>query len=145
MKHPLHARPLRTALAVLGLIWAGPLHAQTALPSPGGSVLQAMLGLAVVIALILGSLWLLKRLSTRGGAGPGVLQVVAGVAVGPRERVVLVEVADTWLVLGVAPGQVSALHQLPRIERPAGAPANETSQGFRPWLEKALERSRAPR
>jgi len=32
---------------------------------------------------------------------------------GQRERVVIVEVAGTWLVLGVAPGQVSKLHELP--------------------------------
>jgi flagellar protein FliO/FliZ len=103
------------------------------------------MGLVLVLGLILGGLWLLKRLSSPG-VGDGVLHVVAGIAVGPRERVVLVEIGDTWLVLGVAPGQVNTLHQLPRLEAgPRQVRKPIPAHDFRNWLENALERKHAAR
>jgi len=47
--------------------------------------------------------------------------VVAGVAVGPRERVVILELGSSWLVLGVATGQVTTLAEIPRQEMPAAS------------------------
>jgi len=129
------------------LLWHGPAFAQvpaSSAPALASSVVQMVLGLALVFALILGSLWLLKRLSVYDRARGGLLRIVAGIAVGPRERVVLVEVGDTWLVLGVAPGQVCTLHQLPRLE---AAPLTERKsapvEGFRGWLDRTLERKHA--
>lgn len=101
-----------------------------------------MFGFAVVIALIFASLWLLKRLSAPRGQAAGLLKVIAATAVGPRERVVVVELGDNWLVLGVAPGQVTSLHQLPRITNIT--PPTATEGDFASWLKKTLERRNAP-
>jgi flagellar protein FliO/FliZ len=76
-------------------------------------------GLLLVLGLLLGTLWLLKRISQPRGNVAGLLRVVAGVAVGSRERVVILELGNSWLVLGVAPGQVSTLAEIPRQEVPA--------------------------
>jgi flagellar protein FliO/FliZ len=111
------------------------------LPETGAGLLQVFLGLAVVIAALLGGLWLLKRISAPRGAA-GTLRVVAGAAVGARERVVLVEIGETWLVVGVAPGQVSALHQMPRGQLPA-APAVPAAKDFGAWLKQMMERRNA--
>ena len=48
----------------------------------------------------------------------GARSVLAGVdlVLQPGERLVVVEVGDTWLLLGVGGGQVSTLHTLPRPE-----------------------------
>jgi flagellar protein FliO/FliZ len=43
-----------------------------------------------------------------------VLRVVASAPVGPRESVVVVELGEEWLVLGVAPGNVRLLQTRPR-------------------------------
>jgi flagellar protein FliO/FliZ len=43
-------------------------------------------------------------------AGKGLVTLLGGVSVGPRERVVLLQVDDARLVVGVAPGQVRTLH-----------------------------------
>lgn len=98
--------------------------AQVTAPAPNfsGNVLQLALGLAVVLALMVGALWLIKQLTQRRGAASGLLKVVAGAAVGPRERVVIVEVGTTWLVLGVAPGRVTPLAEVPRQAAPAPSP-----------------------
>jgi flagellar protein FliO/FliZ len=116
----MRARFLTTTLALLLPALAG---AQTTAPSQdlGGSVLQLLLGLALVLAMLFASLWLLKRLAAPRGDAAGLMRVVAGTAVGPRERVVVVEVGTTWLVLGVAPGRVSALAEVPRASLPPEA------------------------
>lgn len=113
--------------------------ANAALPETGSGLLQVFLGLAAVIAALLGGLWLLKRVSAPRGAAAGALRVIAGAAVGTRERVVLVEIGETWLVVGVAPGQVSALHQMPRGQL-AATPAAPVAKDFGAWLKQMTER-----
>jgi flagellar protein FliO/FliZ len=129
---------------LLLLVVATDAVAQTAQAPPvaglGGSLWQLFLGLALVLALVVGSLWVLKKLVTQRGENAGLLRVVAGTAVGTRERVVIVEVGSTWLVLGVAPGQVSALAEIPRqsVQAPATGPAG--GEGFPDWLRKMTQR-----
>jgi flagellar protein FliO/FliZ len=120
------------------------VHAQAAPAQDlGGSALQLLLGLAAVLVLLFASLWLLKRLSTPRGEAAGLLRVVAGTAVGARERVVVLEVGGTWLVLGVAPGRVSALAELPRGSLPTGTkPAEEGD--FAGRLRQIFDRRHAP-
>lgn len=114
--------------------------AAPAAPEVGASLIQVFLGLGVVIALLLGGLWLLKRLSAPRGAAAGALRVIAGAAVGPRERVVVVELGETWLVLGVAPGQVNALHHLPKQEAVSIPAAVPGGTDFGTWLRQIMER-----
>ena len=85
-------------------------------PSPAfvaAGLLQAGLGLAVVIGLIFLLAWSARRLGLQPSGQGRLLKVVSSAMVGQRERVVVVEIGDTWLVLGVAAGQVRALHTLP--------------------------------
>ncbi|SFC61975.1 flagellar protein FliO/FliZ [Microbulbifer thermotolerans] len=95
-------------------------------------VLVALIGLIVLCG------WLLRRLGTTGqsGANPA-LNIIASRPVGPRERVVVVEIEDTWLVLGVGGGSVSKLHQLPA---PPQAPrgTQEDGEGFAQRFARAL-------
>ncbi|HET8790929.1 MAG TPA: flagellar biosynthetic protein FliO [Modicisalibacter sp.] len=74
---------------------------------------KTALALAIVIGVILLCSALLKRIGPGRGHQGQHLKVVASTAVGQRERVVIVEVKDTWLVLGVGGGHVNPLHQMP--------------------------------
>jgi flagellar protein FliO/FliZ len=116
------------------------LAAETA-PGVGAfSVLKVLLGLGVVLAAVVGAGWLARRLSPTP-LGGGWLKVQSGISVGTRERVMLVEIQDTWLVLGVAPGQVSLLHSLPRPAEAAAASHTGSQQAnFSAWLKTTLER-----
>lgn len=117
-----------------------PAMAETAPPELGSSLVQLVGGLAVVVALLLGTLWLIKRLSSPRGAAAG-LKVLGAAPVGPRERVVLVELADQVLVLGVTPASVNTLHTLPLETFRAHSPeASQATPDFQGWLTKALER-----
>lgn len=100
------------------------------------SLLQVFLALIIVLATIWGFAWLMRRFTAGQAGGVGALKVVGGVMVGPRERVVIVEVGDTWLLLGVAAGHVSLVHSLPR---PADVPATTgATAGFSRALQRAL-------
>ena len=106
-----------------------------------GSMLQFAFGLAVVLGLILAAGWFMKRFNV-GPSAAGTVKVVAGASVGQRERVVVVEVGDSWLVLGVAPGRVNALHTMPRGEV-AAAPAiagAAPQAAFAQWLKEKMEK-----
>lgn len=96
-------------------------------------------GLLLVLGLLLGSLWLLKRISQPRGAAAGLLRVVAGISVGPRERVVILELGNSWLVLGVAPGRVSTLAEIPHQEVPTSA-TTQAGRDFPAWLKQMVER-----
>ncbi len=108
---------------------------------PSGSVIQVVIGLVTVLALLGGISWLLKRFSPLRGTGSGLIRIVGGAAVGQRERIVLVEVGSTWLLVGVAPGQVRALHTMPKSEtaHTPDTPA-PSDQVFANWLRRISEK-----
>jgi len=84
------------------------------LPTAGAALFQGLLGLLAVFAALAVFFWLLRRFSPGQTGAQGAVKVVGGVMLGPRERLVVVEVGDTWLLLGVGGGQVNTLHILPR-------------------------------
>jgi len=81
-------------------------------PLGSESLLQTTGGLLLILLLIIGGAWLFKRYGSLPLGGKGMVRVVGGVSVGPRERVVVVEVEQRRLLLGVAPGQVRTLCEL---------------------------------
>ncbi|AOK03423.1 flagellar biosynthetic protein FliO [Burkholderia sp. AU28942] len=106
----------------------------SAAPSLGvGAVLQTLVGLAVVIGLVFGCAWLARRFGFQPARRGGPLKVVSSVGLGAKESATIVEIGDTWLVLGVAPGNVRLLHSLPAGSVPAtlapaaAAPADAAS------------------
>jgi len=56
--------------------------------------------------------WALKRMMPGIGGQQSAVRIVGGVSVGSRERIVVLEVAGRWLVVGVAPGRVNAIANL---------------------------------
>jgi flagellar protein FliO/FliZ len=91
-----------------------------------GSIGGAVFSLLLVVGLILALAWLARRMpGMQRGAGSTQLKVVASVALGARERAVVVDVGGTQLLLGVGSGGVRTLH---RLEQPlpaaeSGAPS----------------------
>ncbi len=106
--------------------------------TPLGSLFQVLLALALVLGAIVATAWLLKRFGPSPLGPGGVMRVLGGVAVGPRERLVLVEVGETWLVVGVAPGQVTAVHSMPRPENPPVTPVAAADSSFAERLKQML-------
>ncbi len=130
---------LPVAVPAAALLLLAPAPASAAPPDTGWALLQMVLALALVIGLLVGCLWLLRRLRIGQGVHGTVLKVVASAAVGPRENVVVVEIGEQWLVLGVAPGNVRLLQTCPRGQ--AAATDSSGSAAFASRLLESLRRS----
>ncbi|WP_082902649.1 flagellar biosynthetic protein FliO [Paraburkholderia ginsengiterrae] len=111
---------------------ASGVGAGTAVPALGvGAVLQTIVGLLVVIGLVFGCAWLARRFGLQPANRGGLVKTVGGASLGGKERVAVVEIGDTWLVLGTAPGNVRLLHTMPAGSA-AVEPAGATQAGNSP-------------
>ncbi len=119
-------------------------HTAEAMAAPvgAGSVLQVLLGLAVVLAMVFIAAWAIRRFHPNVATGGSALRIVAGTAVGNRERVLVLEINDTWIVVGVAPGRVCGIHNMPRPEHVPALPGSAPGMpgGFAGWLKQTIER-----
>ncbi|MEN0105184.1 MAG: flagellar biosynthetic protein FliO [Pseudomonas sp.] len=105
------------------LVAALPLLAQAVepgktLPTPmaegsmGGQLVQVLLGLLLVIGMIFVLAWLLRRVQQIGPRSGQVIKLVASQALGPRDRLVLVQVGNEQILLGLSAGRITPLHTL---------------------------------
>jgi flagellar protein FliO/FliZ len=78
----------------------------------GQQLVQVLGSLGVVLALVLALAWLAKRLSRTRTAQTRGLRLIGGISLGAKERIVLVQVGDQQLLVGVAPGCLQTLHVL---------------------------------
>ena len=81
-------------------------------PLSGTNVVQMLVGLVAVLVLVFAIAWLLRRVGGVSLGGSSSLKVIAGMSMGARERVVLLQVGEEQLLLGVSPGRVQTLHVL---------------------------------
>ncbi|HEY9194422.1 MAG TPA: flagellar biosynthetic protein FliO [Methyloversatilis sp.] len=112
---------MKRFMPLLLLAAGGRLHAADTAPavantSGTGAVIQMLGALALVLAVLFAVLWLLRRVSGGRLNGTAPIRTVGGIALGSRERVVLLEIGEHWLVVGVAPGSVTGIATLPRGE-----------------------------
>jgi flagellar protein FliO/FliZ len=85
------------------------------------SAWPALLAFVTVVALIPAALWVLKRLQA-GAPGAGrIVTVVGGLALGPRERIAVVEADGRRWMIGVTAQSVSLIAELERVGAPDGA------------------------
>ena len=71
---------------------------------------QMLLGLLLVIGLIFMLAWLLRRVQQIGPRSNQVIKLLANQALGPRERLVLVQVGNEQVLLGLSAGRITPLH-----------------------------------
>jgi flagellar protein FliO/FliZ len=130
-------RWLWLAMPSLALAEAKP----TAAPAQGpgvGDLLQMALSLVLVIGFILGLTWVLGRLRGAAHHSSGSLRVLAEVAVGPKERVVLVKVGEGQALVGVG---ASGVVSLDLLAKPANVDAIETTGTFADKLKSLMTRT----
>lgn len=137
----MRTRPL-LALPALLLCLQSAIAQSAAAPAPsaslGGSFLQMLFGLALVLGLLFAGVWFLKKLTGNPGANANIARVVGATPIGGRERIVIVELGQTWLVLGVTPNSINTLAEMPRQPLPPGsrpAPPNLAD-----WLRNSMNR-----
>ncbi|MDE2600583.1 MAG: flagellar biosynthetic protein FliO [Rhodocyclaceae bacterium] len=139
-------------IRLLSLLFALPLCLQDAIaqtaaapaaspPSLGGSFLQMLFGLALVLGLLFAGVWFLKKLTGTVGPNGAIARVVSATPIGTRERIVIVELGQTWLVLGVTPNNINTLAEMPRQPLPPGS--QPMPPNFADWLRNTMNRRNA--
>ncbi|QHM71487.1 flagellar biosynthetic protein FliO [Mixta intestinalis] len=122
-------------------------HAAPPTFSTGSALTQVSSVLALIVLLILACAWLMKRLgfAPKHVGGPQALNISASVQVGQRERVIIVNVDNARLVLGVTAQQITHLHTLPAQDptQQEASPAAVTPD-FRQLLQTLVKRPGKP-
>lgn len=136
-----------SVLACIGLTmpsWA--LADTSAVPGiSAGTIVQTLLALLVIVGLLAGTAWFARKVAGGRGFGQGGMKTLGGITLGPRERIVLVEVGDTWLVIGIVPGQIRTLHTMAKGTFIDNANGGSADQPFAQWLKQIVERPNGPK
>jgi flagellar protein FliO/FliZ len=82
------------------------------------NMLNTVVGLVVVIGLILALAWAVKKYGNLATGGQSDMKVLSALSLGTREKAVLIQLEGQKILLGVAPGRVTALHVLDNTEKP---------------------------
>ncbi|WP_300751521.1 flagellar biosynthetic protein FliO [Janthinobacterium sp.] len=132
------------AAAPLPAMPAGPPMTMATPTSSAGSLLQTIFALIFVLALLMGLAWFMKRYGAKAMGSNAKMRVVSSLSLGGRERVVLIEVGDQWIVVGASPGRVNALATVPRQEgdlpQLAAAQNGPAAANFSEWLKQTIEK-----
>lgn len=105
-------------------------------PDVGTGVIQVTLGLFVVLLIIGAAAWFTRRFGHLQSTAGGAMRIIGGLHLGTRERLVVVQVGDEQLLLGVAPGRVSTLHVLANPLRQDDSASRRTQQTSGAFLDK---------
>ena len=73
--------------------------------------------------------WFAKKMNRFHSAADGSLKVIGGLSMGSRERIVLLQVGEEQLLLGVSPGRISKLHVLGTPLEESGRPTDDDAGG----------------
>jgi flagellar protein FliO/FliZ len=71
---------------------------------------RMIVSLGAVLALVGGLAWVAQRLRAGGRIKSGLIEIVSGVSLGAREKVVLLRVGQEQVLVGVSPAGMRALH-----------------------------------
>ena len=114
-----------------------------------GSLMQTIFGLTFVLAMLALFAWAMKRFGPRPQAGAAGLRIVGALNLGGRERLMVIEIGDQWIVVGASPGRVNALATMPKQD---GAPGDSaatlnpyapSASSFSEWLKQTIEKRNA--
>jgi flagellar protein FliO/FliZ len=110
---------------------------QPASPLSVSSLAQLTLSLVAIVALILAISWVLKRLKLACPRGHGQITVVDQLALGPRERIVLIRVGESQVLVGIGAGGVVGLTPLTTpIVMDTSAPAPVFADRLREFMKR---------
>jgi len=101
---------------------------------------QVTLSLAIVLGAIFAVAWLARRMRAIGRRPGALIDVLAETALGPKERVVLLQVGGKHIVVGVTANSINTLHVLETpVQLPApDSPSSPDKPNFKDLLMRSL-------
>lgn len=108
--------------------WATAEDEPTAVLEPMSSpyLLKLTAGLIAVVLAIFVLAWLVKKFNLTQQSAHGLIRIVAGLSIGTRDRIVLLQVGEEQILVGLTPGRISRLHTL---AHPLDAPDAQSVSG----------------
>ncbi len=97
--------------------------------------LQMIMGLFGIIVFIFAIAWLIKRMGSLNPVHSNNLKVVAGLNVGQREKIIVVQVMDEQLLVGVTQSNIQLLS---RLEQPLPNKDASSLGGFHEKFQAAI-------
>jgi len=97
--------------------------------------LQMILGLLGILIFIFAIAWLIKRMGTLSPIHSSNLKVIAGLNVGQREKIIVIQVMDEQLLVGVTQNNIRLLSKL---EQSMPSNKNQPFGGFQEKLQAAI-------
>jgi flagellar protein FliO/FliZ len=112
--------------------------AQPASPLSAGSLTQLTLSLLAIVALILAISWALKRLKLAGPRGSGGIAVIDELSLGPRDRIALIRVGESQVLVGIGASGLVPLTPLavPIVLKDGGTPAPAFAERLREIMKR---------
>jgi flagellar protein FliO/FliZ len=141
---PAPAASMPTAPAAIP---ASPARLPQAAPGPSaGSLVQTIFALVLVLALLAALAWAAKRYGPRVAGNSANLRMIGALNIGGRERIMVIEVGDQWIVVGASPGRVNALATMPKGDASASATLaghTPSASTFADWLKQTIDKRNA--
>jgi flagellar protein FliO/FliZ len=100
-------------------LFSGALQAQS--ENQAGTVLEPMSspyllkltgGLILIVALIFLLAWLVRKFNLNQQSHSGLIRIIAGLSIGTRDRIVLLQIGEEQILVGLTPGKIEKLHTL---------------------------------
>jgi flagellar protein FliO/FliZ len=113
----------------------------TSLPNYGSNLVEMMLSLLLVLSLIFALAWFFKRINNNRIMPSQVMDVKACLSLSPKEKLMIVQVGDEQIVVGVAPGFVSLIKTLdtPLVVDNQSQSLSFSKESFAKTLDKILK------
>lgn len=131
---------MRLLTLILLTCWSTASSATTTENPASLNLLQVTLSLLLVVGVLIGLSVLFKKFGLNrmaGGSFP--VKVIGAVSIGNNQRLMMIEVGDEWILLGVTAQQITNLTSMPRQETAAANSAN-INPNFAGWMQSALEK-----
>jgi len=103
-------------------------------PLSVGSVFSVIFGLFVVLALLFGTAWLVRRLQRLQTTAPGILQPIAQQQLGLKERVMLLRIDQENILIACTGSGIRTLHTW-QGPLPQGLSATAVAADTAPFVE----------
>lgn len=134
------ARIYLNGTLILMVLFSQNSYANSIGSNPANPVI-ALLKMTLALALVLGLLWgfttLLKRIQSPSLQAKSGLKIISSFSLGQREKLLVMQVGEEQMLLGVTSSAISKLHVLPKPLNPENP---DDTKSFKKTLNAALNR-----
>lgn len=110
-------------------------------PLSASSIANMFMGLGLVLVIIFFMAWMVRKMGGMQIAGSQRMKLLGGISLGPREKVVLIQIENKRLVVGVAQGQVNTLHVMEGVYEETEKDSINTAADFKDKFLQALNKN----